>query len=83
MAAQGNLDAGVAGILGVINSNATELLNGLLTITDPELFADSSAKLQAAALGAIVAATGGARRMSWGGAPALAFGGRKDAVQDA
>ncbi len=81
MVVQGNLDAGVAGILGVINSNATELLNGLVTITDPELFADSSAKLQAAALGAIVAATGGAARLE--GCVFALYKRRQDAVQDA
>ncbi len=38
--------------------NATTFFNGLLVVSDPRLFADSSSKLQQSALGAILAATG-------------------------
>ncbi len=37
---------------------STELLDGLITITDPQLFSDRSAKIRNIALGAAVSATG-------------------------
>jgi hypothetical protein len=38
--------------------NFTSLFNGLLVITDPELFSDTSTKLAASALGSELGATG-------------------------
>ena len=37
---------------------ATELFDGLITITDPQLFSDGSAKIRNTAVGAAVSATG-------------------------
>lgn len=41
-----------------IVGNATSFFNGLLVVSDPVLFSDTSAKIQQSALGAIIAATG-------------------------
>lgn len=40
------------------NSSATEFFDGLLTVTDPQLFSDGSAKIRNTAIGAAVSATG-------------------------
>ena len=39
-------------------SGATQLLDGLITITDPQLFSDGSAKIRNTAVGAALSATG-------------------------
>ena len=39
-------------------SGATQLLDGLITITDPQLFSDGSAKIRNTAVGAAITATG-------------------------
>ena len=39
-------------------SGATQLLDGLITITDPQLFSDGSAKIRNTAVGAAISATG-------------------------
>ena len=39
-------------------SSATQLLDGLITITDPQLFSDGSAKIRNTAVGAALTATG-------------------------
>jgi hypothetical protein len=38
--------------------NITQFFDGLVTITDPQLFSDTSAKIRASIVGSVIAATG-------------------------
>lgn len=38
--------------------NITQFFDGLVTITDPQLFSDNSAKIRASIIGSVIAATG-------------------------
>lgn len=50
---------GVSAFVGPeIIGNSTSLFNGLVVISDPELFSDTSAKLTNAVLGSVIAASG-------------------------
>lgn len=51
-------EQGIDALLGAQQPKATQLFNGLLTIEDPSLFLDASAKIRNSVVGAVVEATG-------------------------